>query len=42
MIYGKEELEAIGNWAVKHDILILSDDIYGRLVYNGARFTPYF
>ncbi|MCB5092357.1 pyridoxal phosphate-dependent aminotransferase [Streptococcus mutans] len=40
MIYSKKELEAIGNWAVKHDILILSDDIYGRLVYNGARFTP--
>lgn len=39
-IYQRDELEAIGNWAVQHDILILADDIYGRLVYNGATFTP--
>ena len=40
MIYTADELLAIGNWAVKHDILILADDIYGRLVYNGNEFTP--
>lgn len=40
MIYTAEELTAIGNWALDHDILILADDIYGRLVYNGAVFTP--
>ncbi len=40
MIYTAEELLAIGNWAVAHDILILADDIYGRLVYNGNTFTP--
>ncbi|MGT2929497.1 pyridoxal phosphate-dependent aminotransferase [Streptococcus dentasini] len=40
MIYTAEELRTIGDWAVAHDILILSDDIYGRLVYNGAEFTP--
>lgn len=40
MIYTAEELLAIGNWAVAHDILILADDIYGRLVYNGNKFTP--
>lgn len=40
MIYNRDELEAIGNWAVEKDILILADDIYGRLVYNGATFTP--
>ena len=40
MIYSKEELQAIGDWAVEHDILILADDIYGRLVYNGNTFTP--
>lgn len=39
MIYSKEELEEIGNWAVAHDLLILADDIYHRLVYNGAAFT---
>lgn len=40
MIYSREELQAIGDWAVAHDILILADDIYGRLVYNGYEFTP--
>lgn len=40
MIYSKDELEAIGKWAVKHRILILADDIYGRLVYNSNVFTP--
>lgn len=39
MIYTREELQAIGDWAVAHDILILADDIYGRLVYNGNEFT---
>lgn len=40
MIYSQEELREIGEWAVLNDILIVSDDIYGRLVYNGATFTP--
>lgn len=40
MVYSRSELEEIGNWAVANDILILADDIYGRLVYNGAIFTP--
>ncbi len=39
MIYSKEELTAIGEWAVANDLLILADDIYHRLVYNGAEFT---
>lgn len=40
MIYSRTELEKIGAWAVEHDVLILADDIYGRLVYNGHQFTP--
>ena len=40
MIYEKNELQPIGEWAVKNDILIVADDIYGRLVYNGNEFTP--
>lgn len=40
MIYTKEELQEIGEWAVKNDILIVADDIYGRLVYNDNEFTP--
>ncbi|ALS00256.1 aspartate aminotransferase [Enterococcus silesiacus] len=40
MIYSEDELRKIGEWAVANDILIVSDDIYGRLIYNGATFTP--
>ncbi|MGX7047375.1 aspartate aminotransferase [Lactococcus piscium] len=40
MIYTAAELTEIGNWAVAHNVLILADDIYGRLVYNGNDFTP--
>lgn len=40
MIYTKEELTLIGDWAVAHQILIIADDIYGRLIYGGAEFTP--
>lgn len=39
MIYSTEELTALGNWAVKNDLLILADDIYHRLVYNNNEFT---
>ncbi|EME3182300.1 pyridoxal phosphate-dependent aminotransferase [Enterococcus faecalis] len=40
VIYTEEELRQIGEWAVAHNIHIIADDIYGRLVYNGHRFTP--
>ncbi|AYG00886.1 pyridoxal phosphate-dependent aminotransferase [Lactococcus allomyrinae] len=39
MVYSKEELKHIGEWAVANDLLILADDIYHQLVYNGAKFT---
>ncbi|MFC3884213.1 pyridoxal phosphate-dependent aminotransferase [Bacillus songklensis] len=35
MIYTREELEALGQVCVKHDILIVSDEIYEKLVYDG-------
>lgn len=35
MIYTEAELREIGEWAVRHDLLIISDDIYDHLVYNG-------
>lgn len=36
MLYSKEELKAIGELCVKHNILIVSDEIYEKLVYFGA------
>jgi aspartate/methionine/tyrosine aminotransferase len=35
-VYPKEEIEAIGRWAVEHDIWVLCDEIYEHLVYGGA------
>ncbi|PGL71928.1 pyridoxal phosphate-dependent aminotransferase [Bacillus sp. AFS055030] len=37
MIYNEEELKAIGEICLKHDILIVSDEIYEKLVYDGAK-----
>ncbi|MCH1624712.1 pyridoxal phosphate-dependent aminotransferase [Ferdinandcohnia quinoae] len=37
MIYSKEELEAIGEICIKHDIWIISDEIYEKLVYFGTQ-----
>lgn len=34
VVYTSEELREIGNWAVDHDILIVSDEIYYRLCYH--------
>ncbi|EOT44199.1 pyridoxal phosphate-dependent aminotransferase [Enterococcus columbae] len=39
MIYSPEELQAIGQWAVDNQILIVADDIYGRLIYGEHTFT---
>lgn len=35
-VYTREELEAIGEVAASEDILILSDEIYEKMVYDGA------
>ncbi|MFD4706585.1 pyridoxal phosphate-dependent aminotransferase [Gottfriedia sp. NPDC058432] len=37
MIYDEQELKAIGEICLKHDILIVSDEIYEKLVYDGAK-----
>jgi len=35
MLYSKEELKALGEVCLKHNILIVSDEIYEKLVYDG-------
>ncbi|WP_462399639.1 pyridoxal phosphate-dependent aminotransferase [Lacticaseibacillus pantheris] len=35
-IYSRQELTLIGNWALRHDVMIVSDEIYSDLTYNGA------
>lgn len=39
MVYTREELQALADLCVKHDIYILSDEIYCNLVYDGQSFT---
>ncbi|MCD8205933.1 MAG: pyridoxal phosphate-dependent aminotransferase [Clostridia bacterium] len=36
-VYTKEEITAIADVCVKHDIIILADEIYEKLVYGGAK-----
>ncbi|QQK76045.1 pyridoxal phosphate-dependent aminotransferase [Salicibibacter cibarius] len=36
-MYTKEELQAIGEVAAEHDILIVSDEIYEKLIYGDAK-----
>ncbi|MEM7287743.1 MAG: pyridoxal phosphate-dependent aminotransferase [Actinomycetota bacterium] len=33
-VYAKEEIEAIGRWAVDNDVWIITDEIYEHLVYG--------
>ncbi|MCP3982389.1 MAG: pyridoxal phosphate-dependent aminotransferase [bacterium] len=36
--YEADELKRIGEFCAQHDIWILADEIYGRLLYDGRRF----
>ncbi len=35
-VYSREQVKAIGEWAVKNGIWIISDEIYEHLLYDGA------
>ena len=34
-VYSQEEINAIGEWAVEKNVVIIADEIYSHLVYNG-------
>ncbi|MGH3621647.1 MAG: pyridoxal phosphate-dependent aminotransferase [Sciscionella sp.] len=36
-VYPKEQVEAIGRWALEHGIWVVTDEIYEHLTYDGAR-----
>src|SRR5881397_1902820 len=38
-VYPREEVEAIGRWAVEHGIWVVTDEIYEHLVYGDHRFS---
>lgn len=37
--YDREELEAIAQVCLEHDLLVISDEIYEKLLYDGRTFT---
>jgi aspartate aminotransferase len=39
MVYTKEELSAIADVCVRHNIFVVSDEIYEHLIYEGERFS---
>jgi aspartate aminotransferase len=39
MLYSKEELKAIAEICVKHNIYVISDEIYEKLIYDSNEFT---
>jgi aspartate/methionine/tyrosine aminotransferase len=38
-VYPRDEVEAIGRWAVEHGIWVLTDEIYEHLTYGDHEFT---
>ena len=38
MIYSEQEVRALGDLLEKHDIWIISDDIYYRILFDGQTF----
>jgi len=36
-VYSREEIAAIGNWAHKNDLWVITDEIYQNLVYDGLK-----
>jgi len=38
-VYPPEEVAAVGRWAAKHGIWVITDEIYRELVYGDARFS---
>ena len=41
MIYSESELRAIAEICVKHDLYVIADEIYYKLVYGGKPFTSF-
>ncbi|HEY5412886.1 MAG TPA: aminotransferase [Caulobacteraceae bacterium] len=39
-VYGPEELKVIADWRQRHDIIIICDEVWEHLVFDGRRHTP--
>lgn len=41
MVYTKDELQAIADVCMKHDLYVIADEIYYKLIYDGKPFTSF-
>jgi aspartate aminotransferase len=41
MLYSRDCLERLAELAEKHDLLVVTDEIYDKLLYDGLKFTPF-
>lgn len=41
MVYSKDELEALAEVCLRHDLYVMSDEIYACLMYDGRTFTSF-
>ena len=40
-VWGKKELERVGEICLKHNVLVISDEIHGDIVFKGFKYTPF-
>ena len=40
-VWSREELQRFGDICLKHDVLVISDEIHGDLIFKGHDFTPF-
>ena len=41
MFYSREELQALADVCVRHDLYVIADEIYYKLLYDGLEFTSF-
>ena len=40
MIFNREELQQVADIAIKHNLIVISDEVYEHLVFDGLQHTP--
>lgn len=40
-IMNAQQIKEIGDWAVKHNLIIISDELYAHMTYNGKKHTMF-
>ena len=40
-VFDRQELEALAELALRHDLVVISDEIHAELTYGGRRFRPF-